>query len=209
MTRRLAREESLLVGGSSGMAAFAAIQLAHELDGTPEGEDAVIVVLLPDSGRGYLTKVFNDEWLGQYGFLPATGTQTVGEVLRGKKGEIPDLVHTHPNETIAEAVHILQEYGVSQMPVVRAEPPIVAAEVAGSVSERALLDALFSGHAKLTDPVEEHMEKALPSIGAGESVSEAVAALEGADALLVQEDGKPIGVVTRQDLLAYLVTSGA
>ena len=130
-------------------------------------------------------------------------------MLRGKKGEIPDLVHTHPNETIAEAVHILQEYGVSQMPVVRAEPPIVAAEVAGSVSERALLDALFSGHAKLTDPVEEHMEKALPSIGAGESVSEAVAALEGADALLVQEDGKPIGVVTRQDLLAYLVTSGA
>ena len=89
MTRRLAREESLLVGGSSGMAAYAAIQLAHELDGTPEGEDAVIVVLLPDSGRGYLTKVFNDEWLGQYGFLPATGTQTVGEVLRAQEGRDP------------------------------------------------------------------------------------------------------------------------
>ncbi len=204
MTRRLAREESLLVGGSSGMAAFAAIQLAHELDGTPEGEDAVIVVLLPDSGRGYLTKVFNDEWLGQYGFLPATGTQTVGEVLRGKSGQIPDLVHTHPNETIAEAVHILQEYGVSQMPVVRAEPPIVAAEVAGSVSERNLLEALFSGHAKLVDPVEQHMDAALPTIGSNEPVSAAVAALEGEDALLVQEDGKPIGVVTRQDLLAYL-----
>ena len=209
MTRRLAREEGLLVGGSCGMAVVAAAQLAEELKGTPEGKDAVIVVLLPDSGRGYLTKIFNDEWLAQYGFLPASGGRTVGEVLRGKSGQIPDLVHTHPNETIAEAVHILQEYGVSQMPVVRAEPPIVAAEVAGSVSERALLDALFSGHAKLTDPVEEHMEKALPSIGAGESVSEAVAALEGADALLVQEDGKPIGVVTRQDLLAYLVTSGA
>ena len=209
MTRRLAREEGLLVGGSCGMAVVAAAQLAEELKGTPEGKDAVIVVLLPDSGRGYLTKIFNDEWLAQYGFLPASGEETVGSVLRRKSGEIPDLVHTHPNETIAEAVHILQEYGVSQMPVVRAEPPIVAAEVAGSVSERALLDALFSGHAKLTDPVEEHMEKALPSIGAGESVSEAVAALEGADALLVQEDGKPIGVVTRQDLLAYLVTSGA
>lgn len=207
MTRRLAREESLLVGGSSGMAAYAAIQLAHELDGTPEGEDAVIVVLLPDSGRGYLGKIFSDEWLGQYGFLPATGTQTVGEVLRGKKGEIPDLVHTHPNETIAEAVHILQEYGVSQMPVVRAEPPIVAAEVAGSVSERKLLDALFSGNAKLVDPVEDHMDAPLPSIGSNEPVSEAVRALEGADALLVQEDGKPIGVVTRQDLLAYLASS--
>ena len=209
MTRRLAREEALLVGGSCGMAVAAAARLAEELIGTPEGKDAVIVVLLPDSGRGYLTKIFNDEWLAQYGFLPASGKQTVGEVLRGKSGQIPDLVHTHPNETIAEAVHILQEYGVSQMPVVRAEPPIVAAEVAGSVSERHLLDALYAGHAKLTDPVEEHMEKALPTIGSNEPVSEAVASLEGADALLVQEDGKPIGVVTRQDLLAYLVVGGA
>jgi cystathionine beta-synthase len=208
MTRRLAREEALLVGGSSGMAAFAAVQLAHELDGTPEGENAVIVVLLPDSGRGYLTKVFNDEWLGQYGFLPAIGEQTVGEVLRGKRGTIPDLVHTHPGETIVEAVHILQEYGVSQMPVVRAEPPIVAAEVAGSVSERKLLDLLFSGHAKLADQVEHHMDAPLPTIGSGESVSEAVHELENADALLVQEDGKPIGVVTRQDLLAYLASGG-
>ena len=157
-TRRLAREEAMLVGGSSGMAAFAARQVAHEL--AAEGRtDAVIVVLLPDSGRGYLTKVFNDDWLAQYGF--ATGAQadhrTVGEVLRGKSGQLPDLVHTHPGETIAEAVHILQEYGVSQMPVVRAEPPIVAAEVAGSVSERTLLDALFTGTAKLTDQVEDHM----------------------------------------------------
>jgi cystathionine beta-synthase len=205
MTRRLAREEALLVGGSSGMAAFAAVQLAHELADQPGGEDAVIVVLLPDSGRGYLTKVFNDEWLGQYGFLPASGDQTVGEVLRGKAGTLPDLVHTHPHETIAEAVHILQEYGVSQMPVVRAEPPIMAAEVAGSVSERVLLDALYAGKAKLSDLVEQHMSEPLPSIGASEPVADAVAALEGADALLVQEDGKPVGVVTRQDLLTYIV----
>ncbi|MGZ4458811.1 MAG: cystathionine beta-synthase, partial [Nocardioidaceae bacterium] len=202
MTRRLAREEALLVGGSSGMAAFAAIQLAHELD----DPDAVIVVLLPDSGRGYLGKVFNDDWLGQYGFLPATDTQTVGEVLRGKRGTLPDLVHTHPNETIAEAVHILQEYGVSQMPVVRAEPPIVAAEVAGSVSERALLDALFSGTAKLADSVESHMGEPLPTIGSNKPVSEAVALLEGADALLVHENGKPVGVVTRQDLLSFIAS---
>ena len=207
MTRRLAREEALLVGGSCGMAVAAAAQLAEELRGTPEGKDAVIVVLLPDSGRGYLTKIFNDDWLAQYGFLPPSGEQTIGEVLRGKKGAIPALVHTHPNETIAEAVHILQEYGVSQMPVVRAEPPIVAAEVAGSVSERALLDALYAGHAKLTDPVEEHMEPAFPSIGSNEPVSEAVHDLEGADALLVQEDGKPIGVVTRQDLLAFIASA--
>ena len=205
-TRRLAREEALLVGGSSGMAAFAAVQLARELEGTPEGEDAVIVVLLPDSGRGYLTKVFNDDWLGQYGFDSGqeASTQTVGEVLRGKSGRLPDLVHTHPGETIAEAVQILQEYGVSQMPVVRAEPPIVAAEVAGSVSERTILDALYAGDARLTDSVEKHMSPPLPTIGSTEPAREAVKLLEGADALLVHEDGKPVGVVTRQDLLAFL-----
>ncbi len=207
-TRRLAREEALLVGGSSGMAAYAAKQLACELNGTPAGENAVIVVLLPDSGRGYLTKVFNDEWLGQYGFAVSGGLErdemNVGEVLRGKSGQLPDLVHTHPGETIAEAVSILQEYGVSQMPVVRAEPPIVAAEVAGSVSERTILDALFTGRARLTDSVEQHMSPALPTIGSSEPASDAVALLETADAVLVQEDGKPVGVLTRQDLLAFL-----
>jgi cystathionine beta-synthase len=206
-TRRLAREEALLVGGSSGMAAYAAKQLYGELAGTPEGENAVIVVLLPDSGRGYLTKVFNDDWLGQYGFAVGEvgrDQRTVGEVLRGKSGQLPDLVHTHPNETIAEAVSILQEYGVSQMPVVRAEPPIVAAEVAGSVSERTILDALFAGRARLTDSVEQHMSPALPTIGSSEPASDAVTLLESADAVLVQEDGKPVGVLTRQDLLAFL-----
>ncbi len=207
-TRRLAREEALLVGGSCGMAAYAAKQLAHEL--AAEGRtDAVIVVLLPDSGRGYLTKVFNDEWLAQYGFATGEGEathRTVGEVLRGKTGRLPDLVHTHPSETIAEAVAILQEYGVSQMPVVRAEPPIVAAEVAGSVSERTLLDALFAGHARLTDAVEEHMSAPLPTIGSHEPAQAAVEVLEGADAVLVHEAGKPVGVLTRQDLLAFLAS---
>jgi cystathionine beta-synthase len=113
-------------------------------------------------------------------------------------------VHTHPNETIAEAVSILQEYGVSQMPVVRAEPPIVAAEVAGSVSERGLLEALFTGAARLTDRVEMHMSEPLPVIGSTEPARSAVTLLESADAVLVQEDGKPVGVLTRQDLLAFL-----
>jgi cystathionine beta-synthase len=208
-TRRLAREEAMLVGGSAGMAAYAARQVARELAGTPEAAEAVIVVLLPDSGRGYLTKVFNDEWLAQYGFANgSTATErTVGEILRGKSGRLPDLVHTHPAETIAEAVAILQEYSVSQMPVVRAEPPIVAAEVAGSVSERTLLDALFTGAAHLTDSVEEHMSPPLPTIGSAESAHDAVAMLEDADAVLVHEDGKPVGVLTRQDLLAFLAGS--
>jgi cystathionine beta-synthase len=207
-TRILAQREAMLVGGSSGMAACAAIQVAHELNGTPDGKDAVIVVLLPDSGRGYLTKIFNDDWLRQYGFATETPVEarTVGDVLRDKSGRLPDLVHTHPQETIAEAIAILTEYDVSQMPVVRAEPPIVAAEVAGSVSERALMAALYEGRAKLSDPVEHHMSPPLPAIGSGVSAQEAVAKLSEADALLVQEDGKPVGVLTRLDLLAYLAT---
>jgi cystathionine beta-synthase len=204
MTRRLAREEGLLVGGSSGMVAQAAIQLAHEIEDQPGAADAVIVVLLPDSGRGYLTKVFNDEWLARFGFLQAKDEQTVGEVLRAKTGALPDLVHTHPTETVAEAINILKEYGVSQMPVVRAEPPVMAAEVAGSVSERALLDALFAGTAKLADQVDAHMSPPLPTIGATEGVEEAISALESNDALLVQEDGRPVGVLTRADLLTFI-----
>ena len=208
-TRRLAREEALLVGGSCGMAAYAAKQLAHEL--AAEGRtDAVVVVLLPDSGRGYLTKVFNDDWLAQYGFATGRGDEvarTVGEVLRGKTGRLPDLVHTHPSETIAEAIAILHEYGVSQMPVVRAEPPIVAAEVAGSVSDRTLLDALFAGRARLTDAVETHMSAPLPTIGSSEAARDAVELLGDADAVLVHEEGKPVGVLTRQDLLAFLAGS--
>jgi len=113
-------------------------------------------------------------------------------------------VHTHPNETIAEAVQILQEYAVSQMPVVLAEPPIMAAEVAGSVSERKLLDALYAGDARLADPVELHMDEPLQTVGAGAAIEDAIAALRDADALLVQEDGRPVGVLTRQDLLGYV-----
>ncbi len=199
MTRRLAREEGLLVGGSCGMAVMAALEVARRL-----GPDDVVVVLLPDSGRGYLSKVFNDAWLASYGFLSAGADRTVGDVLRAKSGELPQLVHTHPNETLAEAIAILREYGVSQMPVVRAEPPVMAAEVAGSVVERDLMDALFSGHARLADRVGEHMSPALPGLGAGEPVERAVATLEEAAALLVLEDGKPVGVLTRQDLLGYL-----
>ena len=199
MTRRLAREEGLLVGGSCGMAVVAALRVARRL-----GPEDVVVVLLPDSGRGYLSKVFNDEWLASYGFLAAGSGRTVGDVLRVKSGELPQLVHTHPNETLAEAIAILREYGVSQMPVVRAEPPVMAAEVAGSVVERDLMDALFSGRAKLADRVEDHMSPALPVLGAGEPVERAVATLEAGDALVVLDDGKPVGVLTRQDLLGYL-----
>src|SRR5215211_2271645 len=199
MTRRLAREEGLLVGGSCGMAVVAALEVAKR-----EGPDAVIVVLLPDAGRGYLSKIFNDDWMADYGFLTSSEETLVGDVLRRKSGDMPQLVHVHPNETIREAIDVLREYGVSQVPVVKAEPPVMSAEVIGSVVERDVLDALFEGKANLADALEKHMSDPLPMIGAGEPVSAAMQALEHAGAAVVLDDGKPVGVLTRQDLLAYL-----
>lgn len=199
MTRRLAREEGLLVGGSCGMAVVAALEVARDL-----GPDDVVVVLLPDGGRGYLGKIFNDTWMASYGFLGASGETTVGDVLRGKAGDLPALVHTHPSETVRDAVQILREYGVSQMPVVGAEPPVMAGEVSGSVSERDLLDLLFTGKAHLADPVGNHMSPPLPLVGAGEPVATARRELETWDAIMVVDDGKPAGVLTRADLLGFL-----
>jgi cystathionine beta-synthase len=110
----------------------------------------------------------------------------------------------HPKETVREAIDVLREYAVSQMPVVKEEPPVMAAEVVGSVVERDLLDALFAGRAHLADRLEEHMSPPLPVVGAGEPVSAAMDALEKAGAAVVLDDGKPSGVLTRQDLLGYL-----
>ena len=203
-TRRLAREEALLVGGSCGLATAAALHLAQELT-----EDDVVVVLLPDSGRGYLSKIYNDEWMADYGFLTPDSTQpTVGDVLHRKATEsataLPELVHVHPEETVGSAISILREYGVSQMPVVKEEPPVMAAEVVGSVVERELLDAVFADRSALDAPLAQHMSRPLPTVGAGEDLQVAMAALEGASAMLVLDDGKPVGIVTRSDLLGFL-----
>ncbi|WP_129667951.1 cystathionine beta-synthase [Phytoactinopolyspora endophytica] len=198
-TRRLAREEGLLVGGSCGMAVEGALDVAR--NATP---DDVVVTLLPDSGRGYMSKIFDDSWMMSYGFLPPAEGITVGDVIRNKSGDMPALVHTHPNETVADAVGILREYGVSQMPVVRAEPPVMAAEVAGAVVERDLMDALFTGAATLTDRVDQHMSPPLPVLGSGEPVAKAFEQLKSTDALMVVEDGKPAGVMTRADLLGHI-----
>ena len=200
MTRRLAREEGLLVGGSCGMAVVAALEVAKDLPA-----EAVVVVLLPDSGRGYMSKIFSDDWMSSYGFMDSDADATVGKVLRAKRGDLPALVHTHPGETIRDAIEILREYGVSQMPVVKAEPPVMTGEVAGAVSERDLLELLFVGKATLHDSVEKHMGHGLPLVGAGEPVATARHELETADAVLVIEDGKPVGVLTRADLLGHLV----
>ncbi len=200
MTRRLAREEGLLTGGSCGLAVVAALRAAA----TASPGD-VIVVLLPDGGRGYLSKIFNDEWMADYGFLSAQSAEPkIAEVLARKSAGLPDFVHAHPGETVADVISILREYNVSQLPVMKEEPPVMAAEVVGSVVERDLLDALVSGRASPKDPVGDHMSVALPMVGSGEQVSRAVEALEKAGAAVVLVDGRPAGMITRQDVLAFL-----
>ncbi|MGH3387612.1 MAG: cystathionine beta-synthase [Actinomadura sp.] len=211
MTRRLAREEALLVGGSCGLAVVAALRVA-----ATAAPDDVIVVLLPDGGRGYLSKIFNDEWMADYGFLTASSEEAhVGEVLARKAafgegaGGLPAFVHVHPGETVGMAIAAMREYGVSQLPVMKEEPPVMVAEVIGSIVERDLLDALVHGRARLDDQVDGHMSPPLPMIGSGEGVSKAVSVLEKADATVVLVDGKPAGLITRQDLLAYLSSTAS
>ncbi len=212
MTRRLAKEEGLLVGGSCGMAVVAALEVAKRL-----GPDDVVVVLLPDGGRGYLSKIFNDDWMADYGFLPSsTDESSIGEVLARKDNieheGIPQFVHMHPSETVAEAVRVLQEYGVSQMPVVSpgaGHPDIMAGEVIGSVAEKLLLEGLFAKTIDLGDPLEKVMSKPLPVVGSGETVTSLMTVLEKADAAVVLVEGKPQGIVTRQDLLGFLTSRTA
>jgi len=198
--RRVTREEGLLLGGSGGTAVAAALIVGRDLP-----PDAVVVVHIPDSGRGYLSKLYDDGWMADHGFLRASG-MTVGDLLEARDKSIPALVHTHPDETVREAIAILREYGVSQMPVVKHEPPVVLAEVVGAVTERDLMEQAFTRPEALDRPVGEAMGAPLPTIGAGEPLDLAVSRLEDASALLVLDRGHPIGVVTRSDALGALAT---
>lgn len=203
MTRRLAREEGLLVGGSSGLAVSVALKAAADL-----GPDDVVVVLLPDGGRGYLGKIFNDRWMRSYGFLDMRDEGTVRDVLSARAanaqaGGLPALVHAHPTDTIRDAIGIMTEFGVSQLPVLSAEPPVVMGEVVGTVDERDLLDRVFAGSASMNDALGVCVGDVLPLIGLGEGITTARAALAEASALLVTDEGKPVAVITRQDLLTY------
>ncbi|USQ75047.1 cystathionine beta-synthase [Ornithinimicrobium cryptoxanthini] len=199
MTTRLALEEGLLVGGSSGMAVVAALKAAKDL-----GPEHTVVVLLPDGGRGYLGKIFNEGWMRSYGFSAVGEEKTVRDVLSAKTGQLPDLVHVHPTDTVRDAIDIMSEYAVSQLLVLGAEPPVVLGEVKGSLTERDLLDAVFHGEAKLTDALTALTGPMLPLIGVNDTVSAAREAFADADALLVTEGGKPVAVLTRPDLLTFL-----
>jgi cystathionine beta-synthase len=196
--RRVSREEGILVGGSSCTAVWAAVEVGRQL-----GPDAVVVVLIPDSGRGYLSKLYNDGWMADYGFLRAGG-RTVSDVLARKAVDLPPLIHVHPHESVRDVIGILREFEVSQVPVVSSEPPLAAAEVVGSAQDRELMELAFQNPDTLDRAVGEVMAPPLPTLGGGEPVEDAVRALESASAVLVLDAGHPVGILTRSDLLEFL-----
>src|SRR3954447_25404455 len=201
MTRRMAAEEGLLIGGSGGLAAFAALKVAEEIT----DPDAMVVVVLPDGGRSYLSKIYNDASMTQYGFLERPGGDpTLGDVLRRKheNGEMPPLVTVRTHDTVRNAVALLHEHRVSQLPVVSAHDPHA---VVGSVGERGLLKHAVEDSKLLSAEVIHVMEPPFPAVSAEDSAGGAVELLSGErEALLVTVGGRPAGVVTRTDLLEAL-----
>jgi cystathionine beta-synthase len=200
-TRRLAEVEAILAGGSGGMAVHAALAAAAEID-DPE---AMMVVVIPDGGRSYLSKIFSDPWMRQYGFLERDSELTVGDVLARKRdaGEIPSLVSVQTHFRVRDAVALLHEHRVSQLPVVSANDP---ATVVGAIGERGLLKRAAEDPALLDAEIARVMEPPFPVVSAQDPVREAVALLVGdQQALLVTRDGRADGIVTRTDLLEALV----
>jgi len=199
MARRVTHEEGILIGGSGGTAVHAALTVARDLD-----EDALVVVLLPDSGRGYLSKIFDDQWMTDYGFLSGPGP-TSGDVLRSKGTGIPELVLVTPDEPARRAIALMRDLGVSQVIVsVTKDLPLAAKEVSGTVNELDLMDRAFRDPSVLDRPIDDVMGPAIPMVGIGEPVARVVRCLDAATAVLVLEGGHPIGVLTRADVLSFL-----
>src|SRR6478609_1059491 len=184
--RQVSREEGILIGGSGGMAVAAAIKVAEAA-----GPDDIVVVLNPDSGRGYLSRVFDDAWMANYGFTTEC-TQCVGAVLDTRNASIENLLYVNPHQLVSEAVSIMRTNGVSQLPVCKNTPPFAAAEVSGAVDELDLMEAIHRDPSVMSTPVENVMSPKLPTIGVGQKVELAVQMLETAPALLVLSGGRPL-----------------
>jgi cystathionine beta-synthase len=197
MARRITREEGLLVGGSSGTAAVAAVKLAKTLP-----EDAILVVIFPDSGRGYMSKIFNDEWMIANGFLSeGVRTATVGDVLRGKR-PLPQLITVKDTDVVKEALDLLRHYEISQIPVMRGHEQI------GSINDVAVMQAVFDQADILHKPVSEVMGRPFPVLDQSEEIERAYKLLTLANpAVVVADEGEPIGVLTRQDIISFLSTT--
>jgi cystathionine beta-synthase len=204
MARRLTREEGLLAGGSSGTALVGALEVARDL-----GRDDVVVVILPDSGRNYLSKIFNESWMLEHGFIERPGTSArIGEVLAQKRtieAHIPDMVAVPSHEKVGKAIDILQQFGISQVPVARNGEPKLVGEIVGSISERSLLDKVFRDRDAIEKDVVEFMDGPLPVVQAAGGLDEMFADLSrGAEAIVVADGDKPVGVLSRADLLEFL-----
>jgi cystathionine beta-synthase len=201
-TRRLAQLEGILAGGSGGLALHAALEVAGQVD----DPDALIVVILPDGGRSYLSKIYSDAWMRQYGFFERDSQLSVGDVMRRKReaGEIPSLVTVDTRYRVRDAVALLHEHRVSQLPVVSAHDP---ATVVGAIGERGLLRRAAQDSALLDAEIVEVMEPPFPAVSTEDPVRAAVELLVGdQQALLVIEDGRAVGLVTRTDLLEALAS---
>ena len=205
MARLVAREEGLLLGGSCGTAIAAGLRVAERL-----GPDDLMVVLTPDSGRGYLSKVFNDDYLAPLGFLTAPIGPCVSEVVEAKGEQNAELIYVNPETPVREAVALMRARGVSQVPVAKNEPPFAVAEISGAVSELQLMNAAFADESVLDKPVETVMAPGLPTIGIGQTVQTAVELFENSNALLVIDGGRPLTVISHTDVLEFLSpTAGA
>jgi len=201
--RRLAREEGLLVGGSTGSTAWAGIEVAKKL-----GPDARVLMMFPDSGRSYLSKFYDDNWMIQYGFLErTTPPPAVEEVLRFRRvgHEVPDLVTIGSHEKVGAAIDVMQRYGISQLVVVRSEPVDSLADIVGSLQERELLERVFRNPDALNEDVAVAMQPPLRAVDADASVNEVYEGLSGGSgAVVVASGGRPTGILTRSDLLEFL-----
>ena len=206
--RRLAREEGLLVGGSGGAAVWAMLQVAGRF-----GDGATLLSLIPDGGRAYLSKFYDDNWMLEHGFLERRApAPTIEQVLAFKRGEehAPELVVIESHQKVGHAIELMERYGISQIPVVRHGSAESLAEVVGSIRERGLLERVFRNPGTLTEDVAEAMEAPLPNVEVGESVDAVFADLSGESrAVVVVRAGRPVGVLTRADLLEYLAHAGA
>ena len=198
MARRITREEGILVGGSSGTAVVAAVEVAREL-----GPDDVVVVILPDTGRNYLSKLYSDAWLLQYGLTERPEVVRVEEVLGGRHGEVPPLVTVNARDKVRQAIDVLQRYSISQAPVVR-EDSMDVAQFVGSIRERELLDRIFRDPDALQADVAEVMGPPITMVEFDEPVDVAFEGLQHGPAVLVVKAGQALGVLTRSDFLEYL-----
>ena len=196
--RAVTRQEGILVGGSCGTAVYAALQVARELD-----SNTTIVVLLPDTGRGYLSKVYSDSWMLQYGMVERPDMVRVEEVLASKGGEMPTLITVDAHAKVRQAVDVLKEHDISQAPVVRGEGPDVTSFV-GSIRDRELLERVFRDPDALQADVAEVMAPPIAMVEWDHPIESAFSELEHGPAVLVTKAGQVLGVLTRSDLLDFL-----